>query len=67
MTTAEILFGTKLTPVNQAELARLIGCNQSSISRWKRNPGLIPWEKMKLIIKARGLTSDDLMKMAKER
>lgn len=67
MTTAEMLFGTKLTPVNQEELARLIGCNQSSISRWKKNPGLIPWDKMKLIIRIRGLSADDLMKMAKER
>lgn len=67
MTTQEMLFGTQLCPVKQEELARLIGTSTSTVSRWKKNPGSIPWDKMKLIIKVRGLTGDDLMKMAKER
>ena len=67
MTTSEILFGTKLCPVNQEEMARLIGVNQSTISRWRKEPGAIPWDKMKLIIRIRGLSAEDLMKMAKER
>ena len=67
MTTAEMLFGTQLCPVKQEELARLIGTSTSTVSRWKKNPGSIPWDKMKLIIKVRGLTGDDLIKMAKER
>lgn len=67
MTTSEVLFGTKLCPVNQGELARLVGVNQSTVSRWRKNPNSIPWEKMKLLIRVRGLTGDDLIKMAKEK
>ena len=66
MTTAEMLFGTKLAPVRQEEMARLTGTSQATISRWKKNPGLIPWSKMKLLIRLRGISQDDLMKMAKE-
>ena len=67
VTTTEMLFGTKLCPVNRKEMARLVGVNQSTISRWSQNPGAIPWDKMKLIIRIRGLSAEDLMKMAKER
>lgn len=67
MTTAEMLFGTKLNPVNQEELARRVGVGKSSISRWKKNPEMIPWGKMKLLIRARGLTGEDIAKIAKER
>ena len=67
MTTQEYLFGTVLCPVNRKELARLVGVNQSTVSRWSQNPGQIPWDKMKLIIRIRGLAAEDLMKMAKER
>ena len=67
MTTQEYLFGTVLCPVNRKELARLVGVNQSTVSRWSQNPGQIPWDKMKLIIRIRGLSAEDLMKMAKER
>jgi hypothetical protein len=66
MVTAEKLFGTRLCPVNQKELARIAGVNQSTVCRWRKNPGSIPWEKMKILIRVRGLTADDLMKMAKE-
>lgn len=67
MTTSELLFGTKLCPVNQKEMARLAGVNPATISRWRKNLGSIPWDKMKQIIKIRGLSAEDLMKMAKER
>lgn len=67
MTTSEILFGTKLCPVNQKEMARLVGVDQSTVSRWRKEPGAIPWNKMKMIIRIRGLTAEDLMKMAKEK
>ena len=67
MTTAEILFGTRLCPVNQQEMARLVGVDKSTISRWRKNPGAIPWDKMKVIIRIRGITAEDLAKMAKEK
>lgn len=67
MTTQEYLFGTVLCPVNQKEMARLAGVNPATISRWRKNPGSIPWDKMKQIIKIRGLSAEDLMKMVKER
>ena len=67
MTTTEMLFGTKLCPVNQKEMARLVGVDQSTVSRWRKEPGSIPWDKMKLIIRIRGLSAEDVMKMAKER
>lgn len=67
MTTTEMLFGTKLCPVNQKEMARLVGVDQSTVSRWRKEPGAIPWNKMKILIRIRGLTAEDLMKMAKER
>lgn len=66
MTTSEILFGTRLCPVNQKEMARMVGVNPSTISRWRKDPGLIPWNKMQLLIRIRSLTADDLMRMAKE-
>jgi len=67
MTTAERLFGTKLNPVNQKELARLTGVDQSTISRWKRDPGAIRWRDMKKLVKARGITGEDLAMMAREK
>ena len=67
MTTSELLFWTKLCPVNQKEMARLAGVNPATISRWRKNPGSIPWDKMKRIIRIRGLSAEDLMEMAKER
>ena len=67
MVTSERLFGTKLQPVNAAELSRLVGVSHKTISNWKKNPGSIPWEKMKLLIRVRGLTADEVMKMARER
>lgn len=67
VTTQEMLFGTKDFPGNQYNLARVLGVNQSTICRWRKNPGSIPWEKMKLLIRYRGLDAQDLMKMAKER
>lgn len=67
MTTMEMLFGTRLSPVNQEQLARLVGVNQSTVSRWRKDPGMIPWGMMKKIIKARGLTGDDIAKMAREK
>ena len=67
MTTSEILFGTKLCPVNQEELARLVGVDPSTISRWKRNPGAIPWNKFKILVRIRKLTGDDIIKMSRER
>lgn len=66
MTTSEILFGTKLCPVNQKEIARMVGVNPSTISRWRKDPGSIPWNKMQLLIRLRGVSADDLMRMAKE-
>lgn len=67
MTTSELLFGTKLCPINQKEMARLAGVNPATISRWRKNPGSIPWNKMRILVRIRGLTAEDLMKMAKER
>lgn len=67
MTTAEILFGTKLCPVNKKEMARLVGVTPGTVNNWTKDPGTIPWNKMKLIIRLRGLTAEDLMTMAKER
>ena len=66
MTTQEYLFGTVLYPVNKKELARIIGVAPPTLYRWSKDPGLIPWGKMKKIIKIRGLSAEDLMKMAKE-
>lgn len=67
MTTQEMLFGTRLCPVRTGELASMLGVTQPTIYRWKKNPGSIPWGKMKMLIKIRGLSPDDVMKMAKER
>lgn len=67
MTTKELLFGTALCPVNKVELARIVGVTPPTVYRWSKDPGLIPWEKMKKIIKVRGLSAEDVMKMVKER
>lgn len=67
MTTVELLFGTKLCPVNSAEMAKIAGVDKSTICRWRKNPDSIPWNKMKILIKARGLSGDEVMKMARER
>ena len=67
MTTTEKIFGTQLCPVNLHELSRITGIGPSTLWRWRNNPDLIPWGKMKLLIKVRGLSSDDLMKMVKEK
>ena len=67
MTTPEMLFGTRLYPVRTCDLAEMLGVTPTTIYRWKQNPSMIPWGKMKLLIKIRGLSSDDVMKMATER
>lgn len=67
MTTREMLFGTKLNPVCRKEMARIVGCSHTTIGRWREDPDMIPWGKMKVLIRLRKLTPDDLMKMAREK
>ena len=67
MTTQEYLFGTVLCPVNKKELARIIGVAPSTLSRWAKDPGTIPLDKFKAIVKARGCSEGDIVKMVKER
>ena len=66
MTTKELLFGTALCPVSRIELARIVGVTPATVYRWSKDPGTIPWGKMKKIIKVRGLSAEDVMKMTKE-
>lgn len=67
MTTAEMLFGTKMCPVNTLELSKAVGVSPGTIRNWKKDPNLIPWGKMKIIARIRRLTAEDLEKMTKER
>lgn len=67
MTTKELLFGTKLFPVNKKELARLIGVSPSTIYYWVKDPGTIPLDKFRLIVKVRGCSEGDIVKMVKEK
>lgn len=67
MTTSELLFGTSINTTSTSNLAAAVGVSPRTINNWKRDPGKIPWEKMKLLVKIRHLSGDDLIRMTKER
>ena len=67
MTTAEMLFGTRGHPANQELMAKAVGIHQTTVSRYSRDIGRIPWGVMKQIIRYQGLSKDDVWKMVQEK
>ena len=63
MTTTELLFGTALHPVSTKELARIAGVSEATIRNWKRNPDTIPLGKLRMIVRARRLNTEQIGRM----
>lgn len=62
MNTGEVLFGTKLQPVNLTELSRVTGICASTLSDYKKEPGKIPLYRLCMIVEARGLDDEQIAK-----
>ncbi len=61
MTTAqEILFGSGLRRARAPELAKAIGVSERTARRWMANPDLIPYEKLKIVIRLQNIPDDQV-------
>ncbi len=61
----ELLFGTKLKPVSVVALAKQTHIPESTLRMYKRNPGIIPLDRLRIIVKALGLSDEDVSKLIK--
>ena len=66
MTTSEILFGTRLAPVSKKELSRLTGISVATLNRWQGNTDMIPLGKLKLLLRVRNVSAEQVAKILKE-
>ena len=66
MTTSEILFGTRLAPVSKKELSRLTGISVATLNRWRGNTDMIPLGKLKLLLRVRNVSAEQVAKILKE-
>lgn len=60
MTAQEILFGTKIRRAHGPTLAKAIGVSPDTIRRWRNNPDLIPYGKLKLLIRVQNIPDDQV-------
>lgn len=58
-----ILFGTDIQPVNLAALSKKTHIPESTLRLYRRNPGTIPLDRLRIIVKAVGLSSEDIQKL----
>ena len=61
--TGEILFGTKLEPVNLTELSHRTGIPVSTLSTYKKHPDMIPFVRIRAIVRARKLSEVEIKRM----
>ena len=66
MTTSEILFGTRLAPVSKKELSKLTGISVATLNRWQGNTDMIPLGKLKLLLRVRNVSAEQVAKIMKE-
>ena len=66
MTTSEILFGTRLAPVSKKELSKLTGISVATLNRWQGNTDMIPLGKLKLLLRVRNVSAEQVAKILKE-
>lgn len=60
---SELLFGTKLQPVSIATLSKVTKIPESTLRLYKRNPGTIPLDRLRIIVKALGLSEEDIKQL----
>lgn len=58
---SEVLFGTRLQPVNLTELSRRTGISSSTLSDYKRHPARMTVERLARIARARGLSGEEIL------
>ncbi len=61
----EILFGSKLMPVNLCALSNATGIPASTLHDYKQRPDCIPCGRLAKIIHARKLSGDEIIKLFK--
>jgi hypothetical protein len=61
----ELLFGTKLKPVSVVALAKQTHIPESTLRMYKRNPGIIPLDRLRIIVKALGLSEEEVVKLVR--
>lgn len=62
---SELLFGTKLQPVSIVVLSKQTKIPESTLRLYKRNPGTIPLDRLRIIVKALGLSDEEVSKLIK--
>jgi hypothetical protein len=60
---SELLFGTKLQPVSIVVLSKQTKIPESTLRLYKRNPGIIPLDRLRIIVKALGLSEEEVVKL----
>ena len=58
-----ILFGTEIQPVNLAALSKKTHIPESTLRLYRRNPGTIPLDRLRTIVKAVELSEGDISKL----
>lgn len=66
MSEVEILFGDGLTKVNRPALAKALGVSNQTLTRWKRDPGMIPVGKLKIWCRVLRLTDEEKARLLSE-
>ncbi len=62
---SSLIFGAGATAAGVRELARLTGRSPSTICRWRRNPDNIPLKDLQIILKARGVEIETMVRILK--
>ncbi len=60
---ATLLLGDKYTKGNGEEIAKAVGVNVSTIRRWRKNPELIPYGKMRIICRLRDIPEERCVRL----
>lgn len=58
-----ILFGTDIQPVNLAALSKKTRIPESTLRLYRRNPGTIPLDRLRAIVKAVELSEGDISRL----
>lgn len=62
-----IILGDKYTRGNGEDIAKALGVSVSTIRRWRKNPELIPYGKMRLLCRLRDIPEDRCARLLKGR
>lgn len=63
MTAQEILFGSRYRRARPSEIADALGVSERTVRRWQNDPGLIPLEKVVMLIRIQNIPEEEIRKL----